>query len=108
MLALTTTGRRSGAKRTTTVAYLRHGNAYAVSALNLGSNRHPAWCLNLRGDPRASVHVEGEVLTVRAREAHGEEADRLWQRYFERLPAAANFRQLASRDVPIFVLELIA
>jgi deazaflavin-dependent oxidoreductase (nitroreductase family) len=105
VLALTTTGRRSGAERTTTLAYLRDGNGYAVSALNLGSDRHPAWCLNLRQDPRALVHVNGKDVTVHAREAHGEQAERLWQRYFERLPAAANFRRLASREVPIFVLE---
>src|SRR5438552_18388021 len=69
VLALTTTGRRSGAKRMTTVAYLHHGNAYAVSALNLGSDHQPAWCLNLRADPNALVHVDGESRPVKAREA---------------------------------------
>ncbi len=48
VLALTTTGRRSGAPRTTVVAYLQRADAYAVGALNLGSDRDPAWCLNLR------------------------------------------------------------
>src|ERR1700736_1585707 len=52
VLALTTTGRRSGEPRTTTVAYLERGDAFVVSALNLGSDRHPAWCLNLRASPR--------------------------------------------------------
>jgi F420H(2)-dependent quinone reductase len=105
VLALTTSGRRSGTKRTTTVAYLRHGDGYAVTALNLGSDRHPAWCLNLRADPNALVHIDGEEKAVRAREAHGEEADGLWHAYLDRLPAAANFRQLAGREVPMFVLE---
>jgi F420H(2)-dependent quinone reductase len=107
VLALTTTGRRSGVRRTTTVAYLRHGDGYAVTALNLGSDHHPAWCLNLREHPHASVHVGGEDLTVRAREAQDDEADRLWQLYFDRLPAAADFHQLARREVPMFVLEPI-
>lgn len=105
MLALTTSGRRSGTKRTTTVAYLSHGNGYAISALNLGSDRHPAWCLNLRADPNALVHINGEVKAVRAREALGEEADGLWHAYLDRLPAAGTFRQLARREVPMFVLE---
>ena len=48
VLALTTTGRTSGAPRTTVVAYLQHADAYAVGALNLGSDRDPVWCLNLR------------------------------------------------------------
>ena len=105
MLALTTTGRRSGLPRTTTVAYLRHGNGYAVTALNLGSDRHPAWCLNLRSDPNASAHVNGEDKPVRAREALGEEATALWGAIIDRLPTTRQFRQLARREVPIFVLE---
>src|SRR5881398_3470903 len=104
VLALTTTGRRSGRPRTTTVAYLRHGDGYAVTALNLGSDRHPAWCLNLRADADASVHVNGEDKPVRAREARGDEADALWRAVIDRLPTSGQFRRLARREVPIFVL----
>jgi deazaflavin-dependent oxidoreductase (nitroreductase family) len=105
VLALTTTGRRSGTSRTTTLAYLRQGNGYVLTALNLGSDHHPAWCLNLRADPNALVYVEGERRAVRAREAKGEEAEALWRAYLDRLPSAADFRQLARRDVPMFVLD---
>jgi F420H(2)-dependent quinone reductase len=108
VLALTTTGRRSGAQRSTTVAYLRWGDAYAVSALNLGSDHDPAWCLNLRSDPNASIYVNGERKAVRARQAEGAEADALWGALISRLPTIANFRELAGRDVPIFVLHAIA
>jgi len=105
VLALTTTGRRSGESRTTVVAYLEHGDAYAVAAMNLGSDQHPAWCLNLRADPDAWVEVSGERRAVQAREATGDEADRLWGRYIERLPLTADSRQLAQREIPMFVLE---
>jgi F420H(2)-dependent quinone reductase len=67
VLALSTTGRRSGATRSTTLAYLRHGEGYAVAGMNLGSDRDPAWVLNLRAEPRAVVHVNGEQTAVRAR-----------------------------------------
>src|ERR1700736_770671 len=53
VLALTTVGRRSGRPQSTVVAYLRHGDAYAAAALNLGSDRDPAWALNLRAEPAA-------------------------------------------------------
>ena len=105
VLALTTSGRRSGTKRTTAVAYLRHGHGYAVIALNLGSDRHPGWCLNLRADPNARVYVDGEAKAVQAREAEGEEAEVLWRAYFDRLPTAASFRRLTGREVPIFILD---
>jgi deazaflavin-dependent oxidoreductase (nitroreductase family) len=104
VLALTTNGRRSKTPRTTVVAYLRHGDAYAVGALNLGSDRDPAWCLNLRADPRAWVEVNGERKAVEARQASGEEAERLWQAFIARLPAIANSRKLARREVPMLVL----
>ena len=105
VLVLTTTGRRSGSQRTTTVAYLRHGDGYAVTAMNLGSDRDPAWCLNLRAQPQAWIYVDGEHRQVRARQGDRKEAEVLWQVIINRLPTTANFRQLAQREIPIFVLE---
>jgi deazaflavin-dependent oxidoreductase (nitroreductase family) len=105
VLALTTTGRRSGAQRTTVLAYVRDGDAYAVGALNLGSDRDPAWCLNLRADPHAWIEVNGERMAVESRRASGEEAERLWQAFIDRLPAIADSRALARREVPMLVLE---
>jgi deazaflavin-dependent oxidoreductase (nitroreductase family) len=105
VLSLTTTGRRSGRRRSTTVAYLRHGDAYAVGALNLGSDRTPAWCLNLLADPHGWIEVDGERKPITARQAAGEEADRLWSGFIERLPAIANSRKVARREVPMMVLE---
>jgi deazaflavin-dependent oxidoreductase (nitroreductase family) len=105
VLALTTTGRRSGAPRSTVVAYVRHGDAYAAAALNLGSDRHPSWCLNLRADSRATIDVDGRRSVVQAREAGGKEAERLWQAFIGRLPAIAKSRQIAGREVPMFVFD---
>jgi deazaflavin-dependent oxidoreductase (nitroreductase family) len=105
VLALTTTGRRSAKPRSTTVAYVRHGDTYASAALNLGSDRDPAWALNLRADPRAWIEVEGKRLDVRARIASREEADALWERFIKQLPLIADSRRLANRETPIFVWE---
>jgi deazaflavin-dependent oxidoreductase (nitroreductase family) len=108
VLALTTVGRQSGGRRSTVVAYVRHGDAYAVGALNLGSDRTPAWCVNLQADPHAWIDVNGQRRSVRAREATGEEADRLWSAFIDRLPAIANSRRLARREVPMMVLEPVS
>jgi deazaflavin-dependent oxidoreductase (nitroreductase family) len=106
-MVLTTTGRRSGEPRTTMVAYLRHGEAYATGALNLGSPRDPAWALNLKANPSARIQVNGEEMEVRAREAAGEEAERLWAAFIDRVPAVGRSRELASadREVPMFVFD---
>ena len=105
VLALTTVGRRSGARRTTAVAYVRDGESYAVGALNLGSDRDPAWCLNLRANPRGWIDVNGERRAIEAREAGGAEAERLWRAFLERLPTIANSLRLARREVPMLVLS---
>jgi len=105
VLALTTSGRRTGRLRSTALAYLRHGSAYAVGALNLGSDRDPEWALNLRAKPSAWVDVEGRRIAVRAREAIGAEAEQLWAGFIRQLPQVANTRRVAERHVPVFVLE---
>jgi deazaflavin-dependent oxidoreductase (nitroreductase family) len=105
VLVLTTTGRRSGRPRSTVVAYIRHGRSYASAGLNLGSDRDPAWALNLRAQPRAQIEIGGRRIAVTAREAHGVEAEALWARFIERLPLIAASRELAQREAPMFVWD---
>ncbi len=52
VLLLTTTGRRSGKKRTTPFLYFRNGADLVVIASNGGEDRAPAWWLNCR-----SIHA---------------------------------------------------
>jgi hypothetical protein len=52
--------------------------------------------------------VSGERKAVEARQASGEEAERLWQAFIDRLPAIAGSRRLARRDVPMLVLVPVA
>jgi F420H(2)-dependent quinone reductase len=106
VLGLHTVGRRSGRERSTAVAYLRDGGRYAVIGGNLGSTRDPAWCLNLEAEPNAWIDVDGKRLPVRSRRAAGQEAERLWAAYARRLPAVEPFREIAGREIPIFVLEV--
>ena len=105
VLALTTTGRRTGVPRSTVVAYLEQGDAYAVFGVNLGSEHDPSWCLNLAAQPRATVEVAGRRVDVRARRAAGDEAERLWRAYAARTPPSEAFREISGREIPIFVLE---
>jgi deazaflavin-dependent oxidoreductase (nitroreductase family) len=105
VLALTTTGRRSGARRSTVVAYVAVGDGYAVGALNLGSDRDPAWALNLEADPRAEVAVAGERVAVCSRRAAGAEADTLWQAFVGQFGQIAATLDIVRREPPIYVLE---
>ncbi len=56
-LLLTTTGRKSGLARTNGLTYCRDRGDLIVVASNGGSDRPPAWLLNLQADPRVTVRV---------------------------------------------------
>ena len=77
-LLLTTTGRRSGLARTNGLTYCTDRGDLIVVASNGGSDRPPAWLLNIRSDPRVRVRVGRRVLTGTAREATPEEQAQLW------------------------------
>ncbi len=77
-LLLTTTGRRSGVARTHALTYCTDRGDLIVVASNGGSDRPPAWLLNLRSDPRVTVRVGRRVLSATAREATPVEHAQLW------------------------------
>ena len=105
VLALTTTGRRSGQRRQSVVAYLPEGGAFAVVASNAGSDRTPAWWLNLQADPNGEVDAEGRRVEVSAREASEEERDRLWPRFVEANESYRHYEGYTERPLPVVLLE---
>lgn len=99
-----TRGRRSGRERSVPVQYFRDGDAIVVVAANSGLPRPPAWYLNLRADPRATVDVEGRRLDVRAEELAEEEASAFWPRVLETAPDYARYREGSSCQIPLIRL----
>jgi deazaflavin-dependent oxidoreductase (nitroreductase family) len=104
-MAITTTGRRSGEPRTTTVAYFYDHGKLVTTGANLGNRRDPAWALNLEANPDAEVLVEGQRHRVRARRTIGEERERLWAHWVKLQPPAEAAQAIAGREIPVFVLE---
>jgi deazaflavin-dependent oxidoreductase (nitroreductase family) len=102
---LTTRGRRSGKERTTAIWAYPDGDALVLVGSNGGSRRTPAWVVNLRARPEAEVQVRREVRSVRAREAAGEEYDRLWRMVVAAYPGYAAYLGWAQRVIPLVVLE---
>lgn len=101
---LTTTGRRSGAARTSAMACFPVGEDLVVVASNAGSDRHPAWYLNISSDPRAEVRVGAEVRAAVARTATAEERTALWQHVTSRAPVYLEYQAFTSRDIPLVIL----
>jgi len=85
-LLLTTTGRRSGRRRTVTLVFAEdrrgeHPPGYVVVASNHGRDDPPAWLLNLEADPSAEVQIKREMRACRATIVRPGDDDypRLWE-----------------------------
>ena len=104
-LLLTTTGRKSGQPRSTPLIYLEDGENVAVVASNLGSERPPAWWLNLQARPEAEARFGRKVRRVRGREATPEEHERLWPRFVKAYSDYEEYTRRTSRKIPIVILE---
>jgi deazaflavin-dependent oxidoreductase (nitroreductase family) len=77
-LRLLTVGRRSGRERAAILGYVEDGDALVTLAMNGWASPEPAWWLNLVARSDATVELKGSIRPVRAREAHGDERERLW------------------------------
>ncbi|MBV9334828.1 MAG: nitroreductase family deazaflavin-dependent oxidoreductase [Solirubrobacterales bacterium] len=105
VLILTTTGRRSGERRSTPLIYGKRGEDHVVVASKGGAEEHPAWYLNLAEQPEVSVQVRGDRFKARARTATADEKPELWQMMTERWPPYDEYQHKTSREIPVVVLE---
>ncbi len=105
-LRLTARGRRSGQERTVILGYLEDGPNLLLLAMNGWDEGHPAWWLNLQAHPDAVVRLAGEEpRAVRAREATGDERDRLWRMWTAAEPPLEPLAARRRTATPVVVLE---
>ena len=77
VLDLTTTGRKSGQRRTSHLIATPFEGTLGLLGTNFGQPGTPAWALNLEADPRATVTYRGTTVDVVARPATMDEAPRI-------------------------------
>jgi proline iminopeptidase len=107
VLLLTTTGRKTGEKRTVPLIYARDEDRYVIIASKGGAPDHPGWYQNLEKTPDVELQVKSEVFPARARVAQGEERERLWRKANEVWPQYADYAKRTAREIPVVVLERI-
>jgi deazaflavin-dependent oxidoreductase (nitroreductase family) len=105
IVLLTTTGARTGKRRTTPLMTVRDGDAYVVIASNGGLPNHPGWYFNIKANPEARLEVAAEAFDVRGRVATAEERARLWPGIVERFPGYGKYQRKAPREIPLVILE---
>ena len=105
VLLLTTTGRKSGKRRTTPLLYVEDGERYAVVASVGGAPAHPAWYLNLRAHPAATIQIGRRTLVVTAETAGPDERARLWALATRMDPTYDAYQAKTSREIPVVILS---
>ena len=105
VLLLHHVGRRSGRARVSPLLYLDDADRLVIVASKGGTDHHPAWFLNLMANPATTVEVGRARRRARARQAVGEERERLWQRLVGMYPAYATYQSHTNRLIPVIVLE---
>lgn len=107
ILLLTTTGRKSGEPRTMPLIFGEDDGRYVLVASKGGWPQHPAWYKNLEANPEVEVQLKAEVFTARARDAEGEERERLWGMMVGEWPPYDDYKQRTDRKIPVVILERV-
>ncbi len=102
---LTTTGRRSGKRRTTPLSYLRDSSRYVIVGSLGGHPVHPAWFLNLRANPKVTIRLKSRRISMIARVADGEKKEGLWSKLMEVAPYYGRYQARTTRNIPLVILE---
>jgi deazaflavin-dependent oxidoreductase (nitroreductase family) len=69
-----------------------------------GAPSHPAWYLNLRSNPAATIQVGGRKVAVAAETAGPEERARLWSRVTQMWPRYDDYQAKTRREIPVVIL----
>jgi deazaflavin-dependent oxidoreductase (nitroreductase family) len=106
VVMLTTTGRKSGKRRTTMLTSpTQDGESIVLVASYGGDDRHPAWFLNLRDNPEVEVAMRGQTRPMRARVASSEEKAELWPRVVAAYRGYGQYQKRTERDIPLVIVE---
>ena len=107
ILLLTTTGRKSGERRTSALIFREFDGAYLVVASKGGADAPPAWFLNIEADPAVEVQVKADRFAARARVASPDEKPAMWAAMTEAWPDYERYQASTSREIPVVVLERV-
>ncbi|GAA1797399.1 nitroreductase/quinone reductase family protein [Actinomadura chokoriensis] len=105
LLLLTTTGARTGARRTTPLGYLPDGDGRVlVIASAGGAPKDPAWFRNLVANPRVTVESGDFTYEADAVVLAGGERDAAFARAAEADPGWAEYEARSGRTLPVVAL----
>jgi len=106
VLELTTTGRKSGQKRSVMLTSpVQEGDTLVIIASRGGDDTHPAWFLNLRDQPDVEVSLQGGPRRpYTATVADADERARLWPKVVADHDNYAGYQRKTDREIPVVLL----
>jgi deazaflavin-dependent oxidoreductase (nitroreductase family) len=105
VLLLTTTGRKTGKKRTTPLGFFMEGSNYIITASNAGFDSNPGWFHNLRMNPHVTIEVKDRQIEAEAEIAKPGKRALLWSQLISRAPGYANYTMKTTCEIPLVVLH---
>ena len=109
VLVVETIGAKSGQARRIPLVYVTDGDDIVLIASKGGAPKNPAWYHNLKAHPEVQVWAKKRSGSYRAREAHGEERERLWAKAADYYPGYDTYQgRTGGRRIPVMVLERVS
>ncbi len=100
---LTTTGARTGERRTVPLGYLEVDGKPVVVASAMGAPRNPGWYHNIRHDPAVTVEVGTDTYRAMAAVAEGDEYEQLFAEVLAQEPGYGDYQARTTRRIPVVV-----
>ncbi|MFC3174396.1 nitroreductase family deazaflavin-dependent oxidoreductase [Novosphingobium bradum] len=104
---LTTTGRKSGLKRTIPIIFTEAKGKIFIIGSQGGHPDHPLWYLNLQADPHATLQIKGDVFETIARTAESPEREELWAEACKKWPNYDVYQTRTTRRIPVVVFDRV-
>jgi deazaflavin-dependent oxidoreductase (nitroreductase family) len=105
ILLLTTTGRKSGEKRTAPLLFLEDGQRVVIVGSQGGMSKDPQWVKNIDADPDVEIEIGSRKRAMSARRGTSEEKSRYWPALCEMYPDYADYQARTVRDIPVLILD---
>jgi deazaflavin-dependent oxidoreductase (nitroreductase family) len=105
ILLLTTTGRKSGEKRTAPLLFLEDGERVVIVGSQGGMSKDPQWVKNIDADGNVEIEIGSRKRAMRARRGSKEEKAQYWPALCKMYPDYADYQARTLRDIPVLILD---
>jgi deazaflavin-dependent oxidoreductase (nitroreductase family) len=107
MIIVTHKGAKTGTTYTSPLVYSKDGDRYVIIASKGGAPENPSWYHNLVANTEVTVEIGSEKFKAKAREAKGEERERLFNAQAKMMPQFNEYQAKTKRKIPVVVLERV-